>query len=233
MHKIFEKKTHVYFDMGNTLLDFHQGHTDDEKDKLGLVAMSSYLSSLGLSIKPDIIKSKFLTPLYNKFHLRERDLIEIDVYPLLRDIVDLEDEHYDNLCRAFYSAYMKEVVVHDYALDLLKDLKDHGKYIGIISNCFLPAFIYEEVFKSCGLDDYIDDYTFSYTYKIRKPQADLFHHAFKADKSEMLMVGDGFKPDVLGSSDLGVESIWYNHKGKPGAGAKHLLIEVASLETLL
>ena len=32
----------VFFDMGNTLLDFHTGRTDDEKDEAGLRALTRH-----------------------------------------------------------------------------------------------------------------------------------------------------------------------------------------------
>lgn len=232
MHKIFDNKDYIYFDMGNTLLDFHQGLTDDGKDIIGLDNMSQYLNSIGLSIAPDTCKRKFLDVLYSKFHLRESQLIEVDVYKILRSFLTLNQDQEDQVLRHFYQAYRQDVVLHDGALDLLRQLKKQGKYIGIISNCFLPAFIYKEIFEISGLDDYIDDYTFSYTHKIRKPNPDLFRYAFKKPYDKCLMIGDGFKPDVLGSNQLSVDSIWYNHKMRRPESAEHLKLTIQSLSEL-
>jgi len=233
MHKIFDNKDYIYFDMGNTLLDFHQGLTDDQKDLIGLNNMSSYLESLGIKISANECKSKFLDVLYSKFHLREAELIEIDVYEILRTFLDLRADQEDQLLKAFYRPYGDYINVHDGALDLLKVLKEQKKYIGIVSNCFLPAFIYQEIFKETGLDDYIEDYTFSYTYKIRKPNPELFKYAFKKPYEKCLMIGDGFKPDILGSNQLGVDSIWYNHKKRRQETAKHLKLTIESLRELI
>lgn len=219
--------------MGNTLLDFHQGLTDDEKDHIGLKNMCVYLKSQGLSYSVEVLKEKFLDVLYGQFHLRESQLIEIDVREILNHFIELSDNQQNDLLRVFYRPYADYVVVHEGAKDLLSELKKRGKYIGVVSNCFLPAFIYKEIFKRTGLDDFIDDYTFSYTYKIRKPNPDLFKLAFQYDYSESIMIGDGFKPDIKGSGQLGVDSIWYNHKMRSIKATPHLKLIITSLLELL
>lgn len=233
MHRIFDDKKYIFIDMGNTLLDYHQHLTDDEKDTIGLNKMSDYLQSLGMTLTAHGIREKFLDKLYGQFHLREEQLIEIDVYKIIRSFLRLEPNQEDELLRCFYSAYREHIVVHEGARALLQSLKEHQKFIGIISNCYLPAFLYEEIFEDQGLDDYIDSYTFSYTYGIRKPNPILFSKAFVYDNDQSIMIGDGFKPDILGSSNLGIESIWYNHKKCPHKKAECLRLTVTSLTELL
>lgn len=237
MHNIFKNKEVIFIDMGNTLLDFHQGPTDDEKDLLGLQNMASYLETIGINISAEELKKKFLDQLYGKFHLREEQLIEIDVKEILASFLEFDEKQFKELIRAYYKPYKEHIVIHQGASDLLKALKESNKKIGIISNCYLPSFVYKEIFKAVGLDGYIDSYTFSYDHMIRKPRLELFEKAMELydyPKEEMLMIGDGFKPDVLGSSGVGIESIWYNHKKREQKEeAKHLKLMVHQLNELL
>jgi len=202
--------------MGNTLLDFHQGITDDQKDQEGLKKMAGYLLELGYSYSVDDLYEQFLKPFYMNFHKRITELVEIDVYPYLRKLGDLDNHMMDQLLRCFYSTYRSRVVVNPGAKEILMYLSENYQ-IGVISNCFLPSFIYKEIFIEVGLDDYIDSYTFSYDYMLRKPKEEIFLEACQkmaVEPSQAVMIGDGLKPDIEGSGRVGMTSIWYNKKNK-------------------
>jgi putative hydrolase of the HAD superfamily len=132
---------------------------------------------------------------------------------------------------------LDDVIVHKGGEELLSGLKNMNKKVGIISNCYLPSFVYKEIFIEVGLDKYIDSYTFSYDHKIRKPRHELYEKAFEfydVPKKKMLMIGDGFKPDILGSSDVGIDAIWYNHKRREQKQkAMHLKLMIHQLDELL
>ncbi len=231
-----KNKKMIFFDMGNTLLDFHIGQSDDEKDNLGLIAVSKYLESVDIKLSLSEIRKRFLEPLYSQFHLRVSELIEIDVDPYLDHLGQLSEHQKQEVLRAFYSEYKKTVVINEGALELLKHFKNASYKIGVISNCFLPAFLYKEIFVDKGLDDYIDDYTFSYTYGIRKPNPKLFEIALEKNQlrsDEALMIGDGLKPDISGSGQLGIESIWYNNKNKINHDHIKMLGEIKNFKELL
>ncbi len=209
----------VLFDMGNTVLDFHAGkHSDDEKDLIGLANMKEYLDTLKIDKSILQLKDSFLDKWYDDFYIRSEQLIELDVYKYLKEaIANLNTSQYKELIRLFYKPYKDEIVVNEGIEDLFKRIKNKDKKIGIISNCILPEELYIDIFKHLDLDKYIDEYTFSYTYNIRKPNPDLFKIAVEklsVDVSKLLMVGDGIKPDIYGSNQLGIKSIWYNMKNK-------------------
>jgi len=233
---IFNNKKMIFFDMGNTLLDFHQGQSDDEKDDLGIEAVSKYLETIDIKLSSIEIKKRFLEPLYSQFHLRVSQLIEIDVDPYLNNLGTLTTLQKNQVLQAFYSEYRRTVVVNEGALELLKHLKNASFKIGVISNCFLPAFLYKEIFVDKGLDDYIDDYTFSYTYGIRKPNPRIFEIALTKNHlkpNESLMIGDGLKPDIKGSRQLGIQSVWYNNKNKINHDHIEMLLEINKFEELI
>ena len=50
----------VFFDMGNTLLDFHRVKSDYEKDMQGLIYLTEYLNKFNANITLYDVKNIFL-----------------------------------------------------------------------------------------------------------------------------------------------------------------------------
>ncbi|WDV44948.1 HAD family hydrolase [Clostridiaceae bacterium M8S5] len=208
-----------FFDMGNTLMDFHQGKTDVEKDIIGLQEMQKYLDKFGINYTVDELKVKFLDPLDEyMINSRKKNGHETPIEDFFRLIVDkklLSEKVILELSKLFYSQYMKEVVVNDFVVDILKYVKQNGKKIGIISNCFLPEEVYIDIFKSKGIDKYVDRYFFSYSNNYMKPNIKLFNKAleyFKVIGKEAIMIGDNFKADILPAHELGMKTCLCNKK---------------------
>ena len=49
----------IFFDMGNTLLHFHHGKSDDEKDIQGLKYLTEYLSKMNKDITLKAVEEEF------------------------------------------------------------------------------------------------------------------------------------------------------------------------------
>ena len=221
-----EKQKLFIFDMGNTLLDFHSGiHTDEEKDELGLSHMSKLLfEKYKIDISANRLRLEFLTPWFQDFYKREK-LIELDVEDYLRSVMgpDVEKfmkQDYVDLMRSYYKEYMNEVVVYEGVKELFIKLKELNIKIAILSNCILYDEIYIEVFDRLGLTPYIDQFFFSYSRKIRKPDLRIFKEVldwFSVSGSEATMVGDNIKADLVPSRALGIHTVWINRKEKQDA----------------
>lgn len=223
---LIENKSVYFFDMGNTLLDFHQGMTDDEKDQVGLRYLKEALEMMQVKVSLESLNDNFLKPLNDYGILRLKTLKEVDVSPLLKQYGDFSKTEILNLIKAFYKAYKESIVINSNAQSLLAYLKSKGKRIGIISNCYLPGLVYQDIFKETGLDDYIDFYVFSYDVTYRKPRKEIFLEAIKKAGFPLeacLMVGDGLKPDILGAETIGLDSVWYNPYHRPQNHACRLL----------
>lgn len=213
----------VFFDMGNTLMDFHKGMTDDEKDFIGLKNMSDYLNEkYNLNMETDKLKTGFLDKWYGDFHIRTDQLKEINPLDYLNDFLTdhnlkLTEVEGINIFRCFYKEYMKQIVVNNGAYELLSKLKDINKKVGVISNCILHEQLYKEVFREVGLDQFVDEYIFSFSLKVRKPRIEIFKTALErlnANPKTSIMIGDGLKADIYGAEQLGMKTIWYNCKLK-------------------
>lgn len=214
----------VIFDMGNTLLDFHGGKSsDDEKDLIGLKRLSGYINKNYNSYSTsEILKLEFLDKWYEDFYIRESELVELDVTEYLNKALSnynifIDEEKSLELMKVFYSPYKEEVIVNNNALELLKAIKRKNINIGVISNCILQDEIYIDIFRENGLDEYIDNYVFSYSNKHRKPKAILFNKMvdkFNVQAGEVLVIGDNLKADIKPANELGFKAIWYNQKKK-------------------
>lgn len=208
----------VIFDMGNTLLHFHKGiFSDDEKDLIGLTCLSSYLEKrYQIKVSISQLKTEFLDKWYGDFYLRKEKLIELDFNKYLKDVIVLngfEDSNinYFKCMEIFYSQYIEDSVSSKGALEVLKYLKVKGYTIKIISNCILHDDIYKNVFKKHNLDMFIDEYIFSYSRKIRKPNPLLFKEAirdYKGDIKDVIMVGDSLEADINSAQRIGFKVIW-------------------------
>ena len=207
----------IVFDMGNTLLNFHAGeHTDQEKDIMGCKNMSFYLREKhNIDVTASMIKTDLIDEWYSDFYKRKA-LIELDVCVYVNDFLKtLGFESGSVNCRelmnAFYKPYMDEVVITDGALESVMAVKEL-MHVGVISNCILFDDFYEQTFKKSGLSNYIDNYIFSYSRQIRKPDKRLFnemldYHTCKAE--DAIMVGDSYSADILPAKELGMKTIHF------------------------
>lgn len=231
----------VIFDMGNTLLNFHAGiHSDDEKDLLGLGYMSAYLlSEFAVNISPQTLETNFLKPWLEDFYIREQGL-ELDVTHYLEPILSqnkirLTEKNYVDLMSEFYKTYREEVVVSENAKEILKSLHKKGVKIAVASNCILFDEIYESIFREQGLSEYIDKFVFSYSRGIRKPDRRLFEEIiayFNFEPSEIIMVGDSLKADIVPAKALGMKTIWLNKKNQSSEN-EFADVEIKAFEDLM
>ena len=88
-----------------------------------------------------------------------------------------------------------------------------------------------------GIHDHFAAITISAEVGAAKPGTEIFDVAFEAlggpDKSGALMVGDNLGSDIAGGNNAGIDTCWYNPRGKR-ASAKHPASHtISSLEALL
>ncbi|MCK8061487.1 MULTISPECIES: HAD family hydrolase [unclassified Fusibacter] len=207
------KITTVFYDMGNTLLDFHFGKSDDEKDLIGIGHMKDVLrEQLNLVVSQEELIESFLNPL-NDYMINERKQngYERPFRMHLKQILQgrsITDEQELCLAEAFYGEYMRTVKVNEAVFEQLRSDKRRGMNIGVISNCYMPAELYRKVFVACGIDEYVDAYFFSYEQGMMKPNLELFKralHYFDVEPRHAMMVGDSLKADIEPARSLGME----------------------------
>ena len=102
------------------------------------------------------------------------------------------------------------------AIELLEYLQP--KYnMYILSNGFKE--LQSRKMQTAGIDKYFDALILSDDIGVNKPHRKLYEHAMQTTAStpqESLMIGDMFDTDIIGAANFGIDSIYYNPKGKTG-----------------
>jgi putative hydrolase of the HAD superfamily len=87
----------------------------------------------------------------------------------------------------------------------------------ILSNGFKE--LQSRKMQTAGIDKYFDALILSEDIGVNKPDSRLYAHAMERTASnpqESLMIGDMFDTDIVGAANFGIDSIYYNPKGKTG-----------------
>lgn len=210
----------IFFDMGNTLLHFHYGKSDDEKDMQGLIYLTEYLNKFNTKIKLDEVKQGFYENWMEGIKQRRVKLTEYPIEDFLNNFLhkyefSLKLEQCIEAINLFYTDYREQVYFEKNIYDTLKTIKDKGFKIGVISNTCYYDEVMKECFRKASIYDLIDSFTFSYSLRIAKPNKQIFKTALETMKItpvEAVMVGDNLESDIKPALDLGMKTIWLNHK---------------------
>jgi putative hydrolase of the HAD superfamily len=117
----------------------------------------------------------------------------------------------------FYTEYREQVYFESNICNTLKTIKDNGYKLGVISNTCYYDEVMKECFKKSGIYNFIDNFTFSYSLGIGKPNIQIFKTAIQTMKItpiEAVMVGDNLESDIKPALGLGMRTIWLNSKNK-------------------
>ncbi|WP_373898790.1 HAD family hydrolase [Haloimpatiens sp. FM7315] len=231
----------IFFDMGNTLLHFHYGKSDDEKDMQGLIYLTEYLKKFNTNIEFDEVKQGFYENWMEGIKDRKVILTEYPIEDFLNSFLQKHElslnlEQCIEAINLFYTDYREQVYFENSIYDTLKAIRIKGYKIGVISNTCYYDEVMKECFKKAKIYDLIDNFTFSYSLRIGKPNKQIFKTAIEAMKIspvQAVMVGDNLESDIKPALDLGMKTIWLNHKNNAiNCDIKHD-IEISCLLELL
>ncbi|WP_406242430.1 HAD family hydrolase [Tissierella carlieri] len=208
----------IFFDMGNTLLHFHFGKTDEEKDIIGIKHLTNFLKQYNRQVEFNDVKKHFFDEWQKVMPLRKINHTEYAVEDYLNGFLKKYDIELDlDMCikalDIFYTEYRNNVRTEENIHHTLENIKQKGYRIGVISNSRLYDEVMINCFKKVGLAKYIDVFTFSYYLKICKPQKQVFEIALdrmKVNPEDAIMVGDNLKSDIEPAQKLGLTGIWFN-----------------------
>lgn len=231
----------IFFDMGNTLLHFHYGKSDDEKNVQGLIYLTKYLNKFDANITFDEVENIFFKKWMHGIKDRKMKFKEYPIEVFLNDFlanynIKLNLNECIEAISLFYTEYREQVFFEHDIFDTLKAIKDKGYKIGIISNTCYYAEVMKECFKHVGIYELIDNFTFSYSLQIGKPDVKIFKTAIETMNTtpkESVMVGDSLKSDIKPALDLGMKAIWFNHKNKATNDEISPNIEISYISELL
>lgn len=92
-----------------------------------------------------------------------------------------------------------------------------GYSVNIVTNGF--ADTQKSRFSLSGLSPYIDKLFISEELGVQKPKKEFFDKVFDGigcyDKEKYLIIGDSLSSDILGGNNAGIDTCWFNVRGKP------------------
>jgi hypothetical protein len=107
------------------------------------------------------------------------------------------------------------LIILFYSLKQINSRKYVPSKIGVISNTCYYDEVMKECLKKAKIYDLIDNFTFSYSLRIGKPDKQIFETAIERmniNPSQAVMVGNNLKSDINPALDLGMSTIWLNRK---------------------
>ena len=125
------------------------------------------------------------------------------------------------------------IVFKDDSYEVVKSLQ--GMVLQyVVSNATILA--QSKKLRASGLGELMDGVFLSEQVGFEKPDVRFFDEVLKyiqeTDKSRILLVGDSLTSDILGGTNAGIPTCWYNPKGLPAKGAVRIDYEIRDLHEI-
>lgn len=202
--------THYLFDLDNTLLDF---------DRSSREAFAEAIESLDL-ICTDRMFAQYAEINHRYWQLYERGKIRSSEMRRARfaDFLKLYDkeEKADEISHLYLDNLSQKVHWVEGAKEVLDALKANGASLALITNGLKS--VQRPRLKLSGLEEYFELVVISEEIGCAKPQRAYFEHTLRELNhppiERVLVVGDNPRSDVLGGQQFGLDTCWYNRRGK-------------------
>lgn len=200
----------ILFDADGTLFDFHKSEYE---------AIKETFESFGIKADDELIAdySQINDSLWK---MLERGEIEKQVLLYRRFEIFCEKYSFVADAKLMAKAYMENLSQKAYLIDGAEELCRtlYGKArIYIVTNGV--EFIQKRRYAKSGLDKYFERAFISGEIGFEKPSTEYFEcvaaNIPEFDKSRALIVGDSLTSDIKGGINYGIDTCWYNPKGKP------------------
>lgn len=199
----------LLFDLDDTLLDF----TGDEKR-----AIKTVLSSHGLPSSDDVLDVYYTIENWQVFEMGNITSKTVITTRFLQLLKMLKAKNPSSLADEYYDLMLKSHKLISGALKLLRGLKAAGYRLYITTNGY-PEFQRKRI-KDARIEKFFDGIFISEEIDRRKPTPAFYNYVFdripESKRSNMLIIGDAQTSDILGGKNAGIDTCWYNPRGKAG-----------------
>jgi putative hydrolase of the HAD superfamily len=223
MHKVYladatdrEAMKAVLFDLGHTLINYHNDWRDPERRAAANVARRVCDASPDGADPAQV--SKYLLELLEQGRkVKLEQHLEIPLVDVLgncfnRFAVAEDEELMQQSLEEFYAVLLEHRDLVPGTQEMLEYVKDSGYAIGLVSDVAwgLPSYFPQRDMKHYQLDHYFDDLVFSTDVGLRKPNPKIFKIALfnvGASPSETFFVGNNLQADILGALNVGMTAV--------------------------
>ncbi len=221
-----KKYTTIYFDLDNTLLDFHKSEYKAIKALLELHGLPSgdYQAKLYSDINREYWER------FERGEIKKEDIFVNRFETLLNKLG--AKGNIQKMSEDYFSILSKCHDVMDGAEEILRWIKGRGYTVCATTNG-VALTQYRRIEES-GIGEYFDFICVSEDAGHQKPEKEYFDyvlfHTAEKDKSRILIIGDSMSSDILGGINAGIDTCWYNPNGK---SVTHIpTYEISTLEQL-
>jgi HAD superfamily hydrolase (TIGR01549 family) len=223
----------VLFDLGHTLINYHNEWRGPERKAVGNVA-KMVCQVTDVCDEKDV--QVFLLDLLEQGRKRKlTEHVEIPLPDVLNECYarfdcDGDDGLVLQGMEAFYAVLLEKRELVPGAKEMLEDIRARGYSIGLISDVAwgLTSDYPMRDMKHFGLDEYFDDFVFSTDVGIRKPNPRIFKLAMfniGAKAEESIYVGNNLQADIQGALGVGMTAVlkrsdFYEHDDRIIPSAK-------------
>lgn len=230
----------VLFDLGATLIYFNAPWSESVAAQHLVLAQE--LIDRGYKLDAQRFAAGFLERLNAYYIERETEFIEQSTETILRAYLaeygypDAPSSVLRPALDAMYAVTQKIWTLEEDALPTIRQLKDQGYRLGLISNANDDKDV-ETLIDLHRLRSWFDVILISAAFGRRKPDPRIFEAALRslnASPDRAVMVGDTLGADVLGAQNSGMAGIWITRRAKSPANQAHLdtILPDATIDTL-
>jgi HAD superfamily hydrolase (TIGR01549 family) len=223
----------VLFDLGHTLINYHNDWRGPERKAVSNVA--SMVCHITDHCEEKDVQAYLLDLLDQGRKRKLTEHIEIPLPEVLNDCYarfgcDGDDGLILQGMEAFYAVLLEKRELVPGAKEMLEDIRARGYSVGLISDVAwgLTSDYPMRDLKHFGLDEYFDDFVFSTDVGIRKPNPRIFKLAMfniGAKAEESIYVGNNLQADIQGALGVGMTAVlkrsdFYEHDDRIIPSAK-------------
>lgn len=206
----------VVFDLGHTIIDFgpaEEALLDTYRRVLAMLSEAAYEEMPGADRMLDGVTRRIFKAV-DESYLRE-ELEELDILALfdaaLRDLgFRLDAPTIRQIAVMEHRALASGEVMPPANLEAIRQLKEAGYKIGLVSNVTLLPEMMREDMEKLGLLPYFDVTVFSSEEMVRKPHPRIYQAVLtrlETPPAQTVFIGDRLKEDVRGPKEAGMRAV--------------------------
>lgn len=207
----------VLFDMDDTLIDWSGLQGDINSIELDhWQNVYNYLTHLNYPLPPfDDFWQQLHEAMINAWTEAKKSWAGVSFIQLMHDFLqncglDMTQINIDAVLRAYNWGPLPGVTPFDDTLPVLKQLKDNGYKIGLITNAMQPMWMRDVELRAFGILDYLDARLTSGDVGFMKPHPFIYWQALElleVQPEESVFVGDRPANDIAGANEAGLTSV--------------------------
>ena len=207
---------YIFVDLDDTIWDFERNAKSSLMDVFDSKHLNRYFDSFEHFFDLYITNNTLLWKLYSEGKVTKAELnLQRFKYPFLKMGVEVNDEFVLQMGSDYLNLLPEKTALMPYAHELLEYLSPRYP-LTIVSNGFIE--VQQRKMESSGIGHYFSHVVLSENVGALKPDKRIFEHALllnNAQPHETIMLGDNFEADICGAQNAGIDTIYFNPKGKP------------------